>query len=118
MDVSVWDKNINIYKNLDRGFPGGSDGKASACIAGDLGSIPGLGKSPRERNGNPFPVLLPGKFHGWRSLVGYSPWGRKELDMTEQLHWFTGVDTCVHTCTHAHVYISTESLETVTPQWQ
>ena len=30
-------------------------------------------------------VLLPGKSHGQRSLVGYSPWGRKELDMTEQL---------------------------------
>ena len=35
------------------GFPGGSDGKASACNAGDLGSIPELGKSPGERNGNP-----------------------------------------------------------------
>ena len=34
------------------------------------------------------PVLLPGKFHGLRSLVGYSLWGRKELDMTEQLHYF------------------------------
>ena len=32
------------------------------------------------------PVLLPGKSHGQRSLVGYSPWGHKELDMTEQLH--------------------------------
>ena len=32
-------------------------------------------------------VLLPGKFHGWRSQVGYSPWGREELDMTEQLHF-------------------------------
>ena len=31
------------------------------------------------------PILLPGKFHGWRSLVGYSPWGSKELDMTERL---------------------------------
>ena len=31
-------------------------------------------------------ILLPGKSHGWRSLVGYSPWGRKESDMTEQLH--------------------------------
>ena len=31
--------------------------------------------------------LLPGKFHGWRSLVGYSPWGCKELDMNEQLHF-------------------------------
>ena len=36
-----------------RDFPGGSDGKASACNAGDLGSIPGLGRSPGEGNGNP-----------------------------------------------------------------
>ena len=64
-------------------FPGGSDGKASAYNAGDLDLIPGLGRSPGEGNGNP---LLPGKSHGWRSLVGYSPWGHKELDMTEQLH--------------------------------
>ena len=35
------------------GFPGSSDGKASACNAGDLGSIPGSGRSPREGNGNP-----------------------------------------------------------------
>ena len=35
------------------GFPGGSDGKESACSAGDLGSIPGLGRSPGEGNGNP-----------------------------------------------------------------
>ena len=36
-----------------KGFPGGSDGKASACNAGDLGSIPGLRQSPGEGNGNP-----------------------------------------------------------------
>ena len=34
----------------------------------------------------PIPVLLPGKSQGWRSLVGYSPWGRKESDTTERLH--------------------------------
>ena len=38
---------------LNSSFPGGSDGKASACNVGDLGSIPGLGRSPGERNGNP-----------------------------------------------------------------
>ena len=38
---------------LTTGFPGGSDGKASACNAGDPGSIPGLGRSPGEGNGNP-----------------------------------------------------------------
>ena len=36
---------------------------------------------------HPTPVLLPGKSHGWRSLVGCSPWGREESDMTEQLHF-------------------------------
>ena len=36
---------------------------------------------------HPTPVLLPGKSHGQRSLVGYSPWGREESDMTEQLHF-------------------------------
>ena len=38
----------------------------------------------RNQRYNETPVPLPGKFHGWRSLVGYSPWGRKELDMTER----------------------------------
>ena len=60
--------------------------KASACNAGDLGSIAGLGRSPGEGNGNPTPVLLPGKFHGWRSRVGYSPWNCKESDTAERLH--------------------------------
>ena len=40
-----------------------------------------------RRKWQPTPVLLPGKFHGLRSLVGYSPWGRKESDTTEQLHF-------------------------------
>ena len=119
----------NCYKLLlfliiiPQGFPGGSEVKASAWNAGDLGSIPGLGRSPGEGNGNPLqysclenpmeggawqaivhgvaksrtrlsdftysliiipwrrqwhptPVLLPGKSHGWRSLVDCSPWGR------------------------------------------
>ena len=39
------------------------------------------------RQWHPTPVLLSGKSHGWRSLVGCSPWGRQELDMTEQLHF-------------------------------
>ena len=39
-----------------------------------------------RRKWQPTPVLLPGKSHGWKSLVGCSPWGRKELDMTKWLH--------------------------------
>ena len=41
----------------------------------------------RRRQWQPTPVLLPGKSHGWRSLVGCSPWGRDELDTTEWLHF-------------------------------
>ena len=70
------------------GFPGGSDGKASAHNAGDPGSIPRLRRSPR-RKWQPTPVRLPRKFHRWRSLVGYSPWGRKESDMTERLQFLS-----------------------------
>ena len=41
----------------------------------------------QRRQWHPIPVLLPGKSHGWRSLVGCSPWGREESDMSEQLHF-------------------------------
>ena len=67
------------------GFPGGSDGKASACNVGDLGSIPGPGRSPGEANGKPLQYSCLENSHGQRSLVGYSPWGHKQSDMTEQL---------------------------------
>ena len=46
-----------------------------------------VGKSPGEGNGNPLQYPCLEKSHGPRSLVGYSPWGRKELDMTERLHF-------------------------------
>ena len=66
-----------------QGFPSSSESEASACNVGDLGSIPRSGRSPGEGKWQPTPVLLPGKSHGWRSLVGYSPWGHKVSDMTE-----------------------------------
>ena len=46
-----------------------------------------LSLEPWRRQWHPTLVLLPGKSHGWRSLVGYSPWGRKESDTTERLHF-------------------------------
>ena len=42
-----------------------------------------------RRKWQPTPVLLPGKFHGWRSLVGYGPWSRKESDTTERFHFLS-----------------------------
>ena len=64
-------------------FPAGSDGKVSAYNVGDPGSIPGSGKIFWRRKWQPTPVFLPGKSHGRKSLVGYSPWGHKESDTTE-----------------------------------
>ena len=71
---------MNIYT----GFPGGSDGKESTRNAGDLGLIPELGRSSGGGNAT-HSSILPGEFHGQRSLADYSPWGRKESDMTEQV---------------------------------
>ena len=66
------------------GFPGGSDGEESACNAGDLGSIPGLGTYLGGGYGNPFQYSSL-ENPRQRILAGCSPWGRKESNMTEQL---------------------------------
>ena len=68
-----------------RGFPGGSEGKKSACHAGDPGLIPGSGRSPWRKKWQPTPVFLPGESHRQKSLAGYSPGNCKELDTIEQL---------------------------------
>ena len=62
------------------GIPGGSAGKESACNAGDLGLIPGLGRSPGE--GNSYPLQYSGLENSMDYI--YSPWGCKESDTTEQ----------------------------------
>ena len=67
---------------------GGSDGKESACNAGDLGLIPGLGRSPREGKGYPLQYSRlenPKDGGAWKAT--YSPRGRKESDMIERLHF-------------------------------
>ena len=58
---------------------------ANAGGAWDTGSVPWLGKSPGSKKSESTPIFLPGKFHGQRSLVGYSVWSHKELDITEWL---------------------------------
>ena len=94
----ILQRRYKLSTSVFLGFPGGSVGKEPACNAGDLGLNPGLGRSPGgsrpgfdpwikkipgRRKRQPTPVFLPGKSYGWRSLVGYSPWGHKELDTTE-----------------------------------
>ena len=66
-------------------FSGGSDNKESDCSVGDLGLIPDLGQSPGEGNGNRLQYTCLENPHRQRSLVGYNPWGHKELETTEQL---------------------------------
>ena len=61
-------------------FPSGSEGKASAFNGGELGSISGLGTQPST---------LAWKIPWTEKLVGYSPWGRKESDTTERLHFLS-----------------------------
>ena len=68
-----------------KGFSGGSGSKESVFNTGDLGSIPGLGRSPGGGHGNPLQYSCLENPHGQRSLEGYSPWGWKESDMTERL---------------------------------
>ena len=75
------------------GFPGGSNGKESACNLGQLGSVPRLGRSPGEGPGNPLQYFCLENHHGQRSLAGCSPWGHKESETTKRLSsltsWYT-----------------------------
>ena len=73
-----------FFKLKYSGLPKWLSGKESACQA--EGFDPLVGKIPWRRKWQLTPVSLPGKPHGWRSLAGYSPWGRKELDMIEWLN--------------------------------
>ena len=86
---------IGLYVYLkNQGLPQHPMVKTLPSNAGGAGLMPGQGAGWR-RQWQPTPVLLPGKSHGRRSLVGCSPWGREESDTTEQLHFhfslsFTG----------------------------
>jgi len=87
----------NIPHHIYICFPGGSVCKESTCNAEDAGRHefdPQVRTIPWMWAWQLTPVFLPGKSHGERSLVGYSPWGCKESDMTEVTE---------HAGTHAHV---------------
>ena len=68
------------------GFPGGASGKELTCQCGRHkihGFDPWVGKIPWKRGWQSTPVFFPGESHGQSNLAGYSPWGQRELDMTE-----------------------------------
>ena len=72
-----------------------NSGKKSACQCRRHRLEPWVGKIPWRRKWQPTPVPLPGKSHGRRSVVDYSPWGRKKSDRTERLHF--------HFCSSGHL---------------
>ena len=81
------------------GFPGGSEGKKSACSAGDVGSIPGSGRWPREGNGHSVQCSCLEKFMdrgAWQATVH----GFTELDMTERVThiWYSQNDKIIILC--------------------
>ena len=71
----------------------GSTGKESACYSGDMGWIPGLGKSPGEGNGYPLQYSLLEI-----SMDSYRPWGCKESDTTERLSQFQSIKQLIKKC--------------------
>ena len=74
------------------GFPGGSDSKSICLQCRRPRFAPWFRKIPWRRKWQPTPVVLPGKSHGWRSLVGYSPQDHKESEATQlhfHFHFFT-----------------------------
>ena len=92
LDKNSWEEQEHLQANKkgekkagDKGFPGGSGGKHSACNVGDLGSIPGLRRSPAGGNGNPLQYSCLGnpmtRGAGWATVHGVT----KESDMTERL---------------------------------
>ena len=77
-------------------------------------SVSGLGGSPGEgRQWQPTPVPLPGESHGQRSLVGSSPWGRKESDTTEKLH-FHFHKQCCYCCVNLSQHVNKQSVKLTT----
>ena len=101
--LNIWKFTVHVL-----GFPCGSAGKESTHNVGDLGSIPGLGRSPGEGKGYPLQIW-PGEFHGL-----YSPWNHKESDMTERPShtvffvttyyiYFIGVVCSVTKCKEMHM---------------
>ena len=72
-----------FYSLFPLRLPWQLSGKESTCNAVDMGLIPGSRRSPRRGNENPLQYFFPGKSHGQRSLVGYSPLNHKESDVTE-----------------------------------
>ena len=88
LDIGICENSLSNF-NMRVDFPGDARRKESACQRRRHkrhGFNLWVRKIPWNKKCQPTPVFLPGKSHGQRSLVGYSPWGHKESDVTEAVH--------------------------------
>ena len=92
-----------VWLPVAKGLPGWLRGKSVCLQCGRPGLIPGSGRFPWKRKWHLTPVFLPGESQGLRSLVGYSPRGRKELDTTCGLY--------LYLATHAASAVAAKSLQ-------
>ena len=101
---------LDVFRmKVGGGLPGGSVVKnppANSGDARDADPIPGVGKITWRRKWQPTPVLLPEKFHRWRSLVGYSPRDCKQSDTTEQLHFTSPFSQMIQRSSNALMLIT------------
>ena len=124
-DITLLTK-IYVVKTMAfpiRELPRWHSGKESTCQCRRHkrhGFNPWIGKISWSRKWQPTPVFLPGKFHGHWSLVGYSPQGSKELDMTDRMRACVCAHTQAHTCfkIHFHRFLFCEYIPLCPFQWK
>ena len=93
-------------------FMGWDSGKESACQCRDMGSIPGLGRSPGVGNGTPLQCSCLENSMDRGALRAHSPWGCKELDMTERLNW---TELSMQPCKHLMAQLYSISQHNLVP---
>ena len=104
--------------HLQRQIPWWFSSKESACNAGDTGRLgfsPWVGKIPGRRKWQPTPVFSPVKFHGLRSLAGYSPWGCKELVTTPRIPSFLSYHKDLQNRLCYEMTTESDSVSTISP---
>ena len=107
-----------IASSSIRGFPDGSVVKNLPSSEGEMGLIPGWGRSPGGGHGSHSSILA-WETHGQRGLVGCSPWGCKTIGhdlVTKHMHTHTRACTRAHACTHTHTHKAHTHARAHTPQ--
>ena len=104
-------RNFSTYVGYLADFPGGSAAKEPTWQSRRCKRPwvwPLSWEDPLEKEMATTPVLLPGKFHGWRSIVCYSPWGCKESDTSERLHFHFHFHFLCNTWSSINIFVPSD----------